>query len=251
MKRKISEHKIKSIEPGSIAQELELEPGDVLLTVNGEPVEDIFDYHYLINEEYLELVVRKADGEEWELEIEKEYEDDLGITFENSLMDEYRSCRNKCIFCFIDQMPKGMRDTLYFKDDDSRLSFLQGNYVTLTNMSDHDIDRIIRYHLEPINISFQTMNPKLRCRMLNNRFAGDVFPKIDRLFEAGIEMNGQIVLCKGINDGTGALHPGTGKIYSPFKKRVSGAGGTDEIQGGVISIGAIYKRGCSEGAEAD
>ena len=201
MKRKISEHKIKSIEPGSIAQELELEPGDVLLTVNGEPVEDIFDYHYLINEEYLELVVRKADGEEWELEIEKEYEDDLGITFENSLMDEYRSCRNKCIFCFIDQMPKGMRDTLYFKDDDSRLSFLQGNYVTLTNMSDHDIDRIIRYHLEPINISFQTMNPKLRCRMLNNRFAGDVFPKIDRLFEAGIEMNGQIVLCKGINDG--------------------------------------------------
>ena len=201
MKRKISEHKIKSIEPGSIAQELELEPGDVLLTVNGEPVEDIFDYHYLINEEYLELVVRKADGEEWELEIEKEYEDDLGITFENSLMDEYRSCRNKCIFCFIDQMPKGMRDTLYFKDDDSRLSFLQGNYVTLANMSDHDIDRIIRYHLEPINISFQTMNPKLRCRMLNNRFAGDVFPKIDRLFEAGIEMNGQIVLCKGINDG--------------------------------------------------
>lgn len=201
MKRKISEHKIKSIEPGSIAQELELEPGDVLLTVNGEPVEDIFDYHYLINEEYLELVVRKTDGEEWELEIEKEYEDDLGITFENSLMDEYRSCRNKCIFCFIDQMPKGMRDTLYFKDDDSRLSFLQGNYVTLTNMSDHDIDRIIRYHLEPINISFQTMNPKLRCRMLNNRFAGEVFPKIDRLFEAGIEMNGQIVLCKGINDG--------------------------------------------------
>ena len=201
MKRKISEHKIKSIEPGSIAQELELEPGDVLLSVNGEQVEDIFDYHYLINEEYLELVVRKADGEEWELEIEKEYEDDLGLTFENSLMDEYRSCRNKCIFCFIDQMPKGMRDTLYFKDDDSRLSFLQGNYVTLTNMSDHDIDRIIRYHLEPINISFQTMNPKLRCRMLNNRFAGDVFPKIDRLFEAGIEMNGQIVLCKGINDG--------------------------------------------------
>ena len=116
-------------------------------------------------------------------------------------MDEYRSCRNKCIFCFIDQMPKGMRDTLYFKDDDSRLSFLQGNYVTLTNMSDHDIDRIIRYHLSPINISFQTTNPELSCRMLNNRFAGDIFPKVQRLYEAGIEMNGQIVLCKGINDG--------------------------------------------------
>ncbi len=125
----------------------------------------------------------------------------MGIEFVNSLMDEYRSCRNKCIFCFIDQMPPGMRETLYFKDDDSRLSFLQGNYVTLTNMSDHDIDRIIQFHLAPINISFQTTNPKLRCKMLNNRFAGDVFGKVQRLYEAGIEMNGQIVLCKGINDG--------------------------------------------------
>lgn len=116
-------------------------------------------------------------------------------------MDEYRSCRNNCIFCFIDQMPPGMRETLYFKDDDSRLSFLQGNYVTLTNMSDHDIDRIIKYHLGPINISFQTTNPQLRCKMLHNRFAGDIFPKVQRLYEAGIEMNGQIVLCKGVNDG--------------------------------------------------
>ena len=123
------------------------------------------------------------------------------MEFENSLMDEYRSCRNHCIFCFIDQMPPGMRETLYFKDDDSRLSFLQGNYVTLTNMSDHDIDRVIRYHLAPINISFQTTNPKLRCEMLHNRFAGDIFPKVDRLFQAGIEMNGQVVLCKGVNDG--------------------------------------------------
>ena len=187
--------------PGSIAEELEVEAGDTLIEVNGQPVEDVFDYHYLTNEEYLTVLIRKADGEEWELEIEKEFEEDLGIVFENSLMDEYRSCRNKCIFCFIDQMPKGMRDTLYFKDDDSRLSFLQGNYVTLTNMSDHDIDRIIQYHLEPINISFHTMNPKLRCKMLNNRFAGDIFPKVKRLAEAGIEMNGQIVLCKGINDG--------------------------------------------------
>ena len=200
MKQNKLEHKIKAVEPGSIAEELELEPGDVLLQINGQTAEDIFDYHYLINEEYVELLIRKADGEEWELEIEKEYEEDLGIVFENSLMDEYRSCRNKCVFCFIDQMPAGMRDTLYFKDDDSRLSFLQGNYVTLTNMSDHDIDRMIRYHLEPINISFHTMNPKLRCKMLNNRFAGEALAKVDRLFEAGIEMNGQIVLCKGIND---------------------------------------------------
>ena len=131
----------------------------------------------------------------------EEPDEDLGIEFESGLMDEYRSCRNRCIFCFVNQMPKGMRDTLYFHDDDARLSFLQGNYITLTNMSDHDIDRIIRYHLEPINISFHTMNPALRCEMLHNRTAGDVFPRIQRLKEAGIELNGQIVLCRGINDG--------------------------------------------------
>lgn len=186
---------------GSIAEELELEPGDVLVSVNGQPVKDVFDYHYLINEEYLEILVRKPSGEEWELEIEKEYEDDLGIEFENGMMDDYRSCSNKCIFCFIDQLPKGMRDTLYFKDDDSRLSFLQGNYVTLTNMSDEDVQRIITYRMEPINISFQAMHPELRCQMLHNRFAGDALKKVDRFYEAGIVMNGQIVLCKGVNDG--------------------------------------------------
>ena len=201
MKKKNFEHKIRAVLPGSIAEELELEPGDVLLAVNDHEIEDVFDYHYYTNEEYLTVLVRKPDGEEWELEIEKEFEEDLGIEFESSLMDDYRSCRNHCIFCFIDQMPPGMRETLYFKDDDSRLSFLQGNYVTLTNMSDHDIDRIIHYHLGPINISFQTTNPNLRCKMLHNRFAGDVFPKIRRLADAGIELNGQIVLCRDINDG--------------------------------------------------
>ena len=201
MKKKNFEHKIRAVLPGSIAEELELEPGDVLLAVNDHEIEDGFDYHYYTNEDYLTVLVRKPDGEEWELEIEKELEEDLGIEFESSLMDDYRSCRNHCIFCFIDQMPPGMRETLYFKDDDSRLSFLQGNYVTLTNMSDHDIDRIIHYHLGPINISFQTTNPDLRCKMLHNRFAGDVFPKIRRLADAGIELNGQIVLCRDINDG--------------------------------------------------
>ncbi len=204
--KKIREHVIKSIEPGSIAEELELEPGDVLVEVNGQPVRDVLDYHYLINEEYLEIVVRKPDGEEWELEIEKEYEDDLGIEFENGMMDDYRSCSNKCIFCFIDQLPKNMRKTLYFKDDDSRLSFLQGNYVTLTNMSQEDVDRIITYRMEPINISFQTMNPELRCKMLHNRFAGEALKKVDQFYEAGIIMNGQIVLCKGVNDGEELNH---------------------------------------------
>lgn len=197
----MKEHIIYKVLPGSIAEELEVEPGDVLVSVNDHAIEDIFDYHYYTNEEYLTVVIRKPNGEEWELEIEKEYEDDLGIEFENGLMDDYKSCHNKCIFCFIDQMPKGMRDTLYFKDDDSRLSFLQGNYVTLTNMKEHDMDRIIEYKLGPINISVQTMNPKLRCKMLNNRFAGEALKKMDRLYEARIPMNGQIVLCKGVNDG--------------------------------------------------
>ena len=195
------EHIIKEIEAGSIAEELGIEPGDKLISINDHSIEDVFDYHYLVNDEELVVLIQKADGEEWELEIEKDYDEDLGITFEQGLMDEYRSCRNKCIFCFIDQMPKGMRETLYFKDDDSRLSFLQGNYITLTNMSDHDVERMVQYHLEPINISFQTTNPELRCKMLHNRFAGDALKKVDKLYEAGIHMNGQIVLCKGVNDG--------------------------------------------------
>lgn len=214
MRKNGSIHKIIQVAPGSIAEEYGIEPGDSLLSVNGSEVEDVFDYRYLTRVEDLTIVIRKEkhseeflamnlspdEPEDWELEIEKDPSEDLGLEFESGLMDEYRSCRNRCIFCFVDQMPAGMRETLYFHDDDARLSFLQGNYITLTNMSDHDIDRIIRYHLEPINISFHTMNPALRCRMLHNRFAGEVFDKIKRLKEAGIEMNGQIVLCRGIND---------------------------------------------------
>lgn len=196
-----NKHIVKNVLPGSIAQEMEIEAGDILLSINDTEMEDIFDYQFLVQDDYIEVLIQKKDGEEWLLEIDKDPDEDLGIEFENGLMDEYRHCHNKCIFCFIDQMPPGMRETLYFKDDDSRLSFLQGNYVTLTNMSDHDIDRIIRYHLSPINISFQTMNPELRCKMLNNRFAGEALKKVDKLYEAGITMNGQIVLCKGVNDG--------------------------------------------------
>ena len=194
-------HVIQEIEPGSIAEELGLLPGDAILEINGRSIEDVFDYRMLCQEEYLELLVRGIDGDEAIFEVEKDYDEDLGITFENGLMDDYRSCRNKCMFCFIDQMPPGMRETLYFKDDDSRLSFLQGNYVTLTNMSDTDLERIIRYHMEPINVSVHTMNPELRCRMLHNRFAGDALKKIDTLYEAGIGMNGQVVLCPDVNDG--------------------------------------------------
>lgn len=216
------QHVIYKIEPDSIAWELELEPGDTLISINGKEIEDVFDYHYLIHDENLTVLIQKADGEPWELDIEKDYDEDLGIEFENGLMDDYKSCHNKCIFCFIDQMPKGMRDTLYFKDDDSRLSFLQGNYVTLTNMKEHDLNRIIEYKLAPINISVQTTNPKLRCQMLNNRFAGDALKKIDLLYEGGIEMNGQIVLCKGVNDGA-ELERSIGDLtkYLPYMESVS------------------------------
>ena len=197
---KKSRHIVAEVLPGSIAEEMEIVSGDEIVTINGEEIEDIFDYQFLCENEYIEVGIRKASGEEWILEIDKDEDEDLGIKFENGLMDEYHSCSNKCIFCFIDQMPPGMRKTLYFKDDDARLSFLQGNYVTLTNMSEKDIERIIKYNLSPINISFHTTNPELRCMMLNNRFAGKALEKARRFYEAGLVMNGQIVLCKGVND---------------------------------------------------
>lgn len=190
---------INDIVPGSIAEELGLLAGDVVVSINGNPVEDVLDYRFVCKEEYLDILIRRG-NEEGVFEVEKDADEDLGIIFEDGLMDEYHSCCNKCIFCFIDQMPPNMRDTLYFKDDDERLSFLQGNYITLTNLNDEDVERIIRYRLSPINISIQTMNPELRCKMLNNRFAGDSLKILDRFYEAGIIMNAQIVLCEGIND---------------------------------------------------
>lgn len=222
LKMQKHEHIVKSLMPGGIGEELGIEPGDKLLAINGNEIQDVFDYYYYEESEQLLLLIEKPDGEEWELEIEKDEDESLGIEFDQSLMDEYRSCRNKCMFCFIDQMPKGMRETLYFKDDDSRLSFLQGNYITLTNMSDHDVERIVKYRLEPINISFQTTNPQLRCKMLHNRFAGEALKKVDILYRGQIEMNGQIVLCKGVNDGEElerTIRDLTG--YLPYLKSVS------------------------------
>lgn len=207
--------------PGSIAEEAGIEKGDVLLSINGEKIKDIFDYRFLITEDNLLLEIKKQDGELWEIEIEKDEYEDIGIEFENSMLDDAKSCTNQCIFCFIDQLPKGMRHTLYFKDDDSRLSFLMGNYVTLTNMREDDIDRIIKYKMSPINVSIHTTNPDLRVKMLKNRFAGEIMAKVKRLVCAGITVNCQIVLCRGINDGKeldrsiselGELHPGIGSI---------------------------------------
>ncbi|MBO7336215.1 MAG: DUF512 domain-containing protein [Lachnospiraceae bacterium] len=192
---------IKDVVKDSIAEEMEIEAGDELLSVNGKEIADIFDYRFLTADEEITVVVKKPDGEEWELDIEKEPVEDLGLVFEDGILSDYSRCSNKCIFCFIDQNPKGMRDTIYFKDDDTRLSFLQGNYVTLTNMKEKDIDRLISYNLSPINISVHTTNPELRCQMLKNRFAGSVLDHMTKLYEAGIDMNAQVVLCKGYNDG--------------------------------------------------
>lgn len=217
-----TEHVVKEVMPGSIAEEMGIEVGDVLLSVNDNEIEDVFDYRYLMKDEYVEVLIRRVDGEEWLLEIDKDYDEDLGVEFENGLMSDYRSCSNKCIFCFIDQMPPGMRETLYFKDDDSRLSFLQGNYITLTNMSDKDVERIIQMQLAPINISVQTTNPELRCRMLHNRFAGEKLRFLDRFYEGHVEMNGQIVCCRGVNDGE-ELRRSIADLmkYLPFMRSVS------------------------------
>ena len=193
-------HVIKSVNKGSIADSLGILPGDIVIKIDDNEIEDIFDYQFMTLTDRLVLTILRGD-EEWEYEIEKGENEDIGLVFENGLMDNYRRCSNNCIFCFIDQMPPGMRDTLYFKDDDSRLSFLQGNYITLTNLSEKDLGRIVRYNLSPVNVSIHTMNPELRCKMLGNRFAGSSLQKLNVLADAGIEMNGQVVLCKGINDG--------------------------------------------------
>lgn len=194
-------HQIASVAPESPAAKAGVEPMDIIREINGVSLIDIFDYYYYEDESSFDMLIEKPDQTTRMVHIEKEEGEDLGILFANGLMDDYRSCHNKCMFCFIDQMPPGMRDTLYFKDDDTRLSFLQGNYVTLTNMKEEDLQRIIKYHLAPINISVQATNPELRCKMLHNRFAGDILDKIAMLAEADIEMNAQIVLCKGENDG--------------------------------------------------
>ena len=256
------EHIIKTVYEGSIAQEMEIEPGDVLLSINGEEVEDVFDYRYLIKDENIDVLIRKPSGEEWELEIEKEYDDDLGIEFDNALMSDYRSCSNQCIFCFIDQMPPGMRETLYFKDDDSRLSFLQGNYITLTNMDDRAVERIIKMQLAPINISVQTTNPQLRCEMLNNRFAGEKLQYLKKLYDGHVEMNGQIVCVKNVNDGKELERTIQDlKKYLPFMRSVSVVPAgitkfrkglypielfTQEEAGAVIDLVESYQKECYE-----
>ncbi len=194
-------HVITGVRPGSIAEELGLEPGDRIVSINDTPIKDVFDYQYLTEDEFLTVRVLTKDGETCDLEIEKDEDEDLGLYFESGLMSDYRSCQNRCVFCFIDQMPPGMRETLYFKDDDTRLSFLQGNYVTLTNLTDDDIGRLIRYHMSPINVSVHATDPDLRRRLLHNKHAGKIMERLRRLADADIVLNAQVVMCKGLNDG--------------------------------------------------
>lgn len=192
---------ISEIEEGSIAEELEIEAGDVLLSVNGKKPKDIFEYYYLINDEYIAMEIKKKDGEVWDLDIEKDPEEKLGLIFAGGLLDEPKRCSNKCVFCFIDQLPKGLRDTLYFKDDDTRLSFMHGNYVTLTNLKEEEINRIIDYRIQPINISVHTTNPDLRTKMLCNKNAANINNLLERFADNAIIMNTQIVLVPDVNDG--------------------------------------------------
>lgn len=194
------EHIIKGVEAGSIAFELGLEKGDVLLSVNKSVIKDVFDYRIQIAEESVLLDIRKKSGEEISFDVEKYEDEDLGIVFDSFLMDKERACKNKCIFCFVDRLPAKMRKSLYFKDDDPRLSFLAGNYVTLTNIDDEELARLISLRLSPMNISVHSTDPKVRREMLGNEKAGDIMQKMEKIAKAGIDINSQVVLCPGIND---------------------------------------------------
>ena len=192
--------KICAVEHGSRAARVGVLAGDVLQAINGNEIEDVLDYRFYLAESKVTLSLLR-DGAPLEISLTKDVYDDIGLSFETPLMDKKRSCANRCIFCFIDQLPKGLRPSLYFKDDDARLSFLHGNYVTLTNLRDKDIDRIIKMHISPVNVSVHTTNPTLRCEMMKNRRAGEVLSYLGKLADAGIRLCCQIVLCRGINDG--------------------------------------------------
>ena len=191
---------IDGVTPGSPAARAKIAAGDTLVAINGRPIEDVLDYRFYIPDTRLKLTILSG-GKQRTVRLKKTEFEEIGLEFSTYLMDEQHSCRNKCIFCFIDQLPPGMRDTLYFKDDDSRLSFLFGNYITLTNLTEHEVSRIIEMHISPINISVHTTNPELRCRMMHNRFAGDCLSILHRFVEAGLTVQCQLVLVPGYNDG--------------------------------------------------
>lgn len=240
--------KISSVDKHSPAEKCGIKSGDMLISINGNEIEDVLDFRFYMTEKRLNIVLER-DGKPLTALLKKRDEyDETGMEFDTYLMDKQHSCKNKCIFCFIDQLPKGLRPSLYFKDDDSRLSFLFGNYITLTNLTEHEIERVIKMHISPVNISVHTTNPELRCKMMKNRFAGEALSALYRFAEAGIKLNTQLVLCPGYNDGKelektledlGALHPAVQSICAvpvgltkyregleplvPFNKKTAGA----------------------------
>ena len=191
--------KICKVLPNGIAAQAGILPNDTLVAINGHEIRDVLDYRFYLTDTTAHLSLLR-DGNPYAVCLNKGEYDDIDLEFETPLMDKKHTCANRCVFCFIDQLPRGMRETLYFKDDDDRLSFLHGNYVTLTNLHDADVERLITMHISPVNVSVHTTNPELRVKMMKNKRAGEVLSYLDRLAEAGIVLCTQIVLCKGLND---------------------------------------------------
>lgn len=239
--------KIESVDFKSDLYKAGVRAGDELISLNGNEIMDVLDYRFYQNDRKVEVKTRSADGKELVCTVLKGEYDELGLEFETYLMDKQRSCRNNCVFCFIDQLPKGMRDSLYFKDDDSRMSFLFGNYITLTNITEHEVERIIKMHISPVNVSVHTTNPELRCKMMNNRFAGESLNVLWRLCEAGIDLNCQLVLCPEWNDGDELKRSLSDLIKHPSIKSVAcvpvGLTGHRE---GLIELKPFNKQTASE-----
>ena len=239
--------KITSVLAHSRAKKAGIQDGDILLSVNGNEINDVLDYRFYLADTNIFLELTR-DGQSFSVQIRKSEYDDIGLEFETPLMDKKHSCRNKCIFCFIDQLPEGMRDTLYFKDDDSRLSFLHGNYITMTNLSEKDVDRIVKMHISPVNVSVHTTNPELRVSMMKNKNAGKVLSYLDRFKEAGIKICAQIVLCKNVND-KAELDRSMSDLKKLFPALSSCSivpAGLTKFRDGLYKLEAFTKEECAE-----
>lgn len=243
--------KITTVDRHSRADRAGIRPGDFLISINGHEIHDVLDFRFYLAESDIDVSVRRG-SEQLDFKIRKDTYDDIGLEFDKPLMDDKMHCVNKCIFCFIDQLPKGMRKSLYFKDDDSRLSFLHGNYITLTNLSRHDIDRIIEMHISPVNISVHTTNPELRRKMMLNPRAGEVLEYLDVLHDAGIKMRGQIVLCRGINDGDELLKTmkDLAKLYPDMESVSIVPAGLTAYRDGLYPLEPFSPEECSKVIEA-
>lgn len=238
---------IAAVEPHSVCANRGVQAGEVLTRINGHEIVDILDYQFYATERRLVLTLCDARGRQRDLKIKKDEYEDLGLHFDTYLMDRQRHCANRCVFCFIDQLPKGMRKSLYFKDDDSRLSFLFGNYVTLTNLSEREVERIIQMRISPVNISVHTMNPELRVKMMKNPRAGESLQLIRRFAQAGIKMNTQLVLCPGLNDGAELSYSlaELGKLYPAVQSIAAVPLGMTKYREGLEQLAPYTRAGAA------